>query len=61
MKYIEVDYERGVIRIFRPLEINPTNYLPYKIYKLNIKNVARIMSTNLKRIELQDRNIEIYW
>ena len=31
MKYIELDYERDVIRVYRPLNISPTNYLTMKV------------------------------
>lgn len=61
MKYIEVDFERSVIRVYRPLDINPTNYLPYKIYKLNSHRIDRIVKSNLQWIALKTRDISIIW
>lgn len=61
MKYIELDYERDVIRVYRPLNISPTNYLTMKVYKLTSRRVERLISSKLYREHLRSRNIAIYW
>ena len=62
MKYMELDFERVVIRVYyRPLDISPTNYMPYKIYKLNAKRAKTIETCGLQFIPLLSRDICIVW
>lgn len=61
MKYIEIDFERDVIRVYRPLNINPTNYLSYKIYELNTKRIKTIQNSNLLFVPLKTRDIYVVW
>ena len=61
MKYMELDVERMVIRVYRPLDISPTDYMPYKIYRLNKKRAKTIKTCGLQFIPLKNRDIYIVW